>query len=747
MLRTILMAVVLAAAVHCGARAEALQYTTTWLGNSFGGGEKWVQNFVDGMFVAPNGTVYLASGWDEACREFGIYRNGDAVGNCADTHGWGTNGGPAVAASETYLFIAHSHGNEGGHLKGPQYPPKGFEWFGISRRHLDGSHAKFPGGKGRFGDLLVLHEADPKSGAHVRGLAADGKNRLYASDAHAGEIKVFDAETMALAASWKLPRPRQLAFYSSRGLPRPREGKEEGTENTLPRAPKPAGGGEAQKPAGGEDSLWVLQAGDGAEPPRVLRFSPDGQPLPQQIAFEKGVVPTALCIDRKTGHLLVTDNGPAQQVLIYSDLDASPKLSGTFGERGGIYAGPTPGLVGPKRFSGPMGVGTDAAGNLYVGCNQPAGGTILRAFSPTGDVLWELLGIEFVDAADTDPATDGADVFTTENRYALDWSKPGPGRQWTWRSQTVDPFRYPNDPRLHENHHDFTDPLFRRLNGKPFLFIRGMFQHMLVIYRLDGEIAVPCGMFAKGPYHVGPWTPPGQPEKGRWIWRDLNGDGDFQPNEFLEADGVREPESWAWWVDDRGDIWQGDQTGKEPIRHYPFQGFDERGNPVYSRAASRTFPLPAPMNHLLRIEYHPAADTMFLTGHTADRPKRSNEWGQVGTEILRFDAWSRGNRTPLWRIVLPYDPEKGVTVKSFCTAGDYVFAVECRTARVHVFDARTGAKVGEIMPGPEVARESGWVDFPDALRVFRRANGEYLLFVEEDAKGKIIIYRWQPAAP
>jgi hypothetical protein len=156
--------------------------------------------------------------------------------------------------------------------------------------------------------------------------------------------------------------------------------------------------------------------------------------------------------------------------------------------------------------------------------------------------------------------------------------------------------------------------------------------------------------------------------------------------------------------------------------------------------------MPAPLNHLLRIEYLPATDTMYLTGHTPDRPKTGGEWGQVGSEALRFDDWSKGNRKPRWRIDLPYDPAKNVTIKSFCTAGDAIFAVESRSARLHVYDANSGAKLGEMTPGPEVARESGWVDFPDAIRACKRRNGEYLIFVEEDAKGKVIVYRWTPPA-
>jgi hypothetical protein len=49
-----------------------------------------------------------------------------------------------------------------------------------------------------------------------------------------------------------------------------------------------------------------------------------------------------------------------------------------------------------------------------------------------------------------------------------------------------------------------------------------------------------------------------------------------------------------------------------------------------------------------------------------------------------------------------------------------------------------------MTPGPEVGRESGWVDFPDAIRAYRRKDGEYLVFVEEDWKGKIMVYRWKP---
>jgi hypothetical protein len=55
-------------------------YRTSWIGNTFGGGDKWIQNFVSAIYVAPDGTVYTNSIWDEAGREAGIYFLVDVAG-------------------------------------------------------------------------------------------------------------------------------------------------------------------------------------------------------------------------------------------------------------------------------------------------------------------------------------------------------------------------------------------------------------------------------------------------------------------------------------------------------------------------------------------------------------------------------------------------------------------------------------------------------------------------------------------
>ena len=62
--------------------AAELNYTVSWLGNSFSGASnKWVQNFFIHTKVQPDGTVNTWSHWDEGGRKFGVYKDGDVIGN------------------------------------------------------------------------------------------------------------------------------------------------------------------------------------------------------------------------------------------------------------------------------------------------------------------------------------------------------------------------------------------------------------------------------------------------------------------------------------------------------------------------------------------------------------------------------------------------------------------------------------------------------------------------------------------
>ncbi len=58
-------------------------YKASWVGNSFGHapGAKWVQNYINEIKVEADGTVYTKSHWDEGGRKFGVYKDGDVIGN------------------------------------------------------------------------------------------------------------------------------------------------------------------------------------------------------------------------------------------------------------------------------------------------------------------------------------------------------------------------------------------------------------------------------------------------------------------------------------------------------------------------------------------------------------------------------------------------------------------------------------------------------------------------------------------
>ena len=679
-----------------------LNYTVSWLGNTFAEPNKWVQMDTAAMFVANDGTVYLNVCWEEGGRNVGIYKDGQCIGNARHTHGWGYEGGEAVTANDEYLFIAQHVSNEGGGLKSPKtWPPKGKGWTGVSRRRRDGTPAPFEAGKGGDGDtlkgcFLPIHEFDEKAPLAITGMAATNE-RLCVADA-SGKIRVFDPNTMTKTAEFEVPRAGQITF-----------------------AP--------------DGSLWVIQGGKGPTAAKIAHYSASGERLPQAIS---GVaVPTVLACHAKA-HLLVADNGPDQQVKVFDS--ATCRQVAALGVKGGIFFA-RKGQVGPQRFNGLIGVGSDAAGNIYVACRgRPDGngsGLVLQSYKTDGALLWELLGLEFVDNADVDPAAD-TNVYTKEEHFVMDYSKPR-GQEWSYKGYTLDRFAHPNDPRLHV---DFCSTFARRIEGKLFLFGIDMYSDHLLIYRMTekDEVAIPCGYFAQRRLK-GDW-PPHQPVRGEWIWLDRNGNGDFDADEY-DSRATDNRQCWGWWVDSQGDVWQAGDANQ--LRRFPCQGLDANGVPKYSFATARTESAPEPFTNLQRVEYFPATDTMYLSGYSKAFPNKKGNWKTVGKVVCRYDSWST-RRTKRWELNLPFDEAQEAsktygTPVAMSIAGDYLFVTYLKTAEVRVYEAGTAKYCGTLRPGKDM---SGWVDIPYAVRAHQRANGEYLVFVEEDWKAKIIMYRWRP---
>lgn len=692
------LAVSIIMAIHLDGKiapaASSPRYTTSWIGNSFAGGDKWVQIQISGMYVAPDGTIYTNSEWDEAGREVGIYRNGDVVGKADDLHGWGRSGGVAITADNKYMYVAMEQSAIEQKKEG--FPPDGTDWYCVRRYDLTGKPAPFVNGKGSDKSMLIV-----STDSEVTGLATIGRE-LFVSDSAANKIRVYNSSTMQELRSFNVEEPGNIAVDK-------------------------------------KGNLWIIQDNE------IGHYSKQGKQLTEVISKLNN--PSAVAVDNR-GRLLVAENGPRQQILFY-DINNKPKQISTFGVKGGIYAG-IPGKVKDLKFYGISGVGSDSSGNIYISNDGfERSGVDLRKFSASGKLQWKLLGLQFLDNADVDPATNGLDVYTKNERFAMDYSKKA-GKEATYEGYTLNAFKYPQDPRLHI---PSDAPFVRRIQGKTFLYLTDMYGGKLQIFRFnkqtDGEIAIPSGMFIAshpdGKQAIEGDYPPFQPASGEWIWRDKNGNGAFEQNEYDKSKD--HPYIGGWWVDSKGDVWKNvraqDGIG---IRHFPLQGLDKNGNPIYSYSKMEKIKHPKIFGDLRRIEYFPETDTMYLSGYTKENPSINSDYAKlIGSEIARYDNWSKGNRTPKWRIVLPVDksePPEVLNPSAMSVAGDYVFAVTVKKAEVYVYDAKTGRQVKILKPGAEVLGESGWVDIPYGVRAFRRKNGEYLVFVEENAKAKVMMYRF-----
>ena len=156
----------------------------------------------------------------------------------------------------------------------------------------------------------------------------------------------------------------------------------------------------------------------------MRRIRPKARLALEALPLPAGSVPDGLGFDRD-GRLLVCDNGPRQQVHVFDIKQVDrPSSSSLSAKRGACSPAPSPARPGPGGSPDRPARVVTLAGNFYVSCNVPRGGTVLRAFSPKRELLWELLGLEFVDVADADPASEGRDLFTADDRYSFDPDAP-----------------------------------------------------------------------------------------------------------------------------------------------------------------------------------------------------------------------------------------------------------------------------------------------------------------------------------
>ena len=67
-----------------------------------------------------------------------------------------------------------------------------------------------------------------------------------------------------------------------------------------------------------------------------------------------------------------------------------------------------------------------------------------------------------------------------------------------------------------------------------------------------------------------------------------------------------------------------------------------------------------------------------------------------------------------------------------------------RKISVWAIDPTTGKQVETFLPGPEVAGYCGWFDFNNSINAMKRADGEYIIYEEDDGAQKVNFFRWRP---
>jgi SMP-30/Gluconolactonase/LRE-like region len=448
-------------------------------------------------------------------------------------------------------------------------------------------------------------------------------------------------------------------------------------------------------------NIWVAQQSAGT----VLEFNPSGSPL-NTIQMSAASRPSALYFDAVTGRLMVGDEGPDMNIKSYT-ISSTPSLVSTFGVQGG-YLDTTTGVkgqVGDKRFTRVVGIGKDAAGNLYV-LNNPwggdwdlgrNGGTDIHAYDSAGKLQWKRQSLNFEGVASPDSGTDGAYLYGGTNIYT--GTAGG-----NFVANSVDPFDYPNDPRLNFNDNQRGQHFGQvsTIGRNRILVAAGQNPSIFYFFHFNaanGFIAIP-DVTLPGPAF----------------------------NTTAAATG-------GFCLDSKGDVWAG-LDGTNSIWHYPLLGFDANNQPTWG--AGIATPVPATISPLERIIYLPESDTMVLAQGIAGSP----DWTSMGTRIEVYHGWLAGNTA----VPNPVINITTTNAKAITAAGNYLFVGYVQTTpNIDAFNLDTGRVDATLTnSNPDKVDIGNDVDSMYGLRAYLRSTGEYMITKDNYNNSSIIVYHWTP---
>ena len=845
-------------------------YRTSWIGNSYGGlnpetGKgQWVQQDIAALCVTPDGTVYTNVPWEEGGGNCMMYKDGEMLSHSRYTHGWGFNGGKAVAVNDKYVFIALMGNNEGGGLDDADtWPPKGFDWYGISRRLRSDftQGAPFEHGKGGKGDtlpksFLVINEVSNEQGRNaidgpgaIAGLWADNE-RLYVSNPLENRIEIYDTETMRKIEEWDL---KQYGFSEPGQIAADQKGNiwvyhletiEDEFPHPLKNSPTITQFDRSGKKLKGRITVAYHHSAIGpfCFGPDNTMYVSDGYIGILSLSWheEDGcfIMPRAEAIGK------VTDKR-AVKLLCSTDAMLSEGWILTY----------NPWKFGDLCFTSTSvkAIGCDAAGNLYIAqdLSTNGGGAVLESYQLTGKekkipiptelvddyyaqlieakINWRLFGLCFIDCASLDPE-DETIAYTKDKKFKLDWSQTEPGKEWSFiGTTTFDRSSGRLDSRLDVK--DSAGIWVRSLWEDRIFFVNDMNSQWMQIFLSqnmeveDTEVGTGANFYA---FFAGK-----KPNFSRVTYNtnDYNNqrreDGEFilvGNRFFTNQRDKNEPAAQGWWVDSDLSVWRASE--REGIRRFDsgtiktteikeaFQEAMEEHGEVLLREKIKeafqelaeeygeelltilkiiedddleklfatlvalqtgaglswdfenmdTFPHPQEFNQVKRIRYYPETDTLYLGGCAAvdGKEHKNQHWKPMGPVLARYDNFLKGENPGTtegklkWRVVLPYvvgsSGHESCEPMGFDVAGDYIFVPYTGASRVsgfktgHVEVLRTddASAVGWMEPCPQMVGEIGLQDIRECLSAHQLKSGEYVIFLEDDYKAKVVMYRWMP---
>lgn len=728
MLLRMALAIALIAPAPTIADEPALQQRTSWLGetltpedaaytdnSTWPGKRRWVQTRVKSVFVDPqvsDGRVYTNSVYDESGRETGVYEHdGKLLRPVTRLYRQG-DGGIVVGGDDKYFyadFTQHKNGVDTQVLarfqRGTAPHPNPY---------TDGSipMSDFPGGDPIASEWTAGRKLSGKPGGLTTGLGY-----VFVSRPDENAVHVYERERMTLVGKHSMPNPTAMTFQHAGRI------------------------------------LYVLQN----KVVQEYQVQANGTLVKGATITDTGVDPVALAVN--TARLYIADNGP-QQVRIY----ANRQLVDTLGQAGGLVG--ANGYYGDDRFDNLTGVGVDSAGNVYVAGNGRGtyGWTDIRRFSPQKTLQSKVINNIFMDTVVPDPRNPG-DVYSAFHHYKLDYNTTVPGAEWAPERTrlTVNRATCPQDPRSPMPGTGATfqtqSVALRYLKGadgveRRYLFARpiGSTYYNLGIYRFDGDNVRPSVLFSEG---VNPWpdgTPPATGHRQKWV--DGNANCRVDAGEITEMEGNVQYISYAQSIDERGDIWGGGLNPKH-VHHFPLTGFDAANNPKYGNGRLTEL-TDLPLDRIQQVHYSATTDTLFLYGYKGNPPDANTSPRYF---VARYDKFSTAQRKLAWSVDMGYTRCHHPVFKydhcvpnGLAVAGDRVYVADLRDypgsaklGRVRTYSATTGVYKGSLYAGPEVSGAAGWVDISvSGITATVLPSGEHVVFREEDALGRVLLYRYRP---